>query len=269
MAQIFRPVATTIMRVVIVVMVLGLGGLLVFGDALQKSAVITRVNIPPEQDIAFNHQRHAQLGLDCRFCHTAVEKAAVAGFPATQTCMNCHKIILSESPALAPVWESLDTNKPLRWNRVHDLPQFVYFDHSIHFKAGVSCVTCHGRVEEMTRVSKQSPLHMQECLNCHRAPERITTQPHDRLFDLHGQPPTDSLAKGQTPSPSTDIDDAYRRLLDCATDQTLECLPNRNPVFDADGRTLIDGFANNQPSFPPHGLDPTQRRLLDCYACHR
>jgi len=269
MAQIFRPVANTIIRIAIVVMALGLGGLLVLGDALQKSPTVTRVNTPPEQDVAFNHQRHAQLGLDCRFCHAAVEKSAFAGFPATQTCMNCHKMILSDAPALEPVWESLDTGKPLRWNRVHDLPQFVYFDHAIHFQAGVSCVACHGRVEEMSRVSKQNPLYMSECLKCHRAPERFA-HPHENIFARNGQPLTDAQAKRQALSPAHAMDDAYRRVLDCYTKRTLECgAPADDPAIDPNGRTLVDRFERNRPSFPPHGIDPAHRRLLDCYSCHR
>lgn len=269
MAQIFRPVANTIIRVVIVAMALGLGGLLVLGNALQKSPTVTRVNIPPEQDVAFNHQRHAQLGLDCRFCHAAVENSAFAGFPATQTCMNCHKMILSDAPALEPVWESLDTGKPLRWNRVHDLPRFVYFDHSIHFQAGVSCVACHGRVEEMARVSKQSPLYMKDCLNCHRAPERLARF-HENIFDRNGRPLTDALAKGQALSPVHAMDDAYRRVLDCYTERTLECGASADdPAIEPNGRTLVDRLERNRASFPPHGIDPAQRRLLDCYSCHR
>jgi len=130
-----------------------------------------RVGLAPDQPVLFSHRHHAgQLGIDCRFCHATVETSAFAGLPATQTCLNCHSQLFTDTPLLAPVIHSATSGEPLVWTRVTRLPDHVYFDHSIHVAKGVSCTTCHGDVARMALTAKAQPLDMRECLACHRAP---------------------------------------------------------------------------------------------------
>lgn len=132
----------------------------------------TDVGYRPEQPVAYSHKLHAgDLGIDCRYCHTGVETQAKATLPPTQTCMNCHKVIKADSDKLALVRQSAAENKPLEWIRVHDLPDFSYFDHSVHVNAGVGCASCHGNVARMERVMQVKPLSMSWCLDCHRKPD--------------------------------------------------------------------------------------------------
>jgi hypothetical protein len=118
-------------------------------------------------------------GIDCRYCHTTVETSATAGIPSTKTCMNCHSQIWSDSPYLEPVRESWRTGKPIKWTRVHDLPDFAYFNHSIHVNKGVGCSTCHGNVAEMPAIYQVASLQMEWCLQCHRQPEKYLRDPKD------------------------------------------------------------------------------------------
>ncbi len=144
-------------------------GLLVW---LGGSPQTTDVGYAPQQPVPYSHALHVrQLGLDCRYCHNTVEVAAAAAIPPTQTCMNCHAKIRAESPKLLPVRESFATGKPVAWVRVHDLPDYVYFNHSAHVTRGVGCVECHGRVDAMEVVSQVAPLSMGWCLDCHRDPD--------------------------------------------------------------------------------------------------
>lgn len=152
---------------------LGGGGLYVvtlvtFGFSPETIAV----GYQPEQPLPFSHRLHAgELGLDCRYCHNTVEQGAKAAVPPTQTCMNCHDKIRTDSELLQPVRDSWETGEPIRWNRVHDLPDYVFFNHSAHVTRGVGCVDCHGRVDQMDIVRQEEPLSMGWCLECHRNPE--------------------------------------------------------------------------------------------------
>jgi len=138
----------------------------------------------PEQPIPYSHALHVgELGLDCRYCHTTVEKAAFAAIPPTQTCMNCHERVFPESPDLEPVRTSFATGLPVNWVKVHDLPDYVYFNHSAHVTRGISCVSCHGRIDRMVEVYQHEPLNMGWCLRCHRNPAR-NLRPVDRVTDL-------------------------------------------------------------------------------------
>lgn len=140
----------------------------------------TAVGYQPRQPVPFSHALHAgQLGMDCRYCHTTVEYAARAAIPPTQTCMGCHTQIMSGSEFLEPVFESYETGQPIEWIRVHDLPDFAYFDHSAHVNRGVSCVECHGRIDRMEVVYQHEPLSMSWCLECHRNPEPVLRDPHE------------------------------------------------------------------------------------------
>lgn len=196
MAQIFRPKANTIARVVIFGAVFIVAALFGLGLAVVRSPYVTGVGIAPRQPVPFSHEHHvAGLGIDCRYCHTSVENEAFAGLPSTETCMTCHSQLWTNAEMLAPVRESLQTGTPLRWIRVHDLPDFVFFNHSIHVSKGVGCVSCHGRIDRMPLTWQVHALHMRWCLDCHRAPERYV-RPRERVFDPDWQPPQDQFALG-------------------------------------------------------------------------
>ena len=155
---------------------------------INRAPFVTRQNMAIEQPVPFSHQHHvAGLGIDCRYCHTSVEDAAFAGIPPTQTCMNCHSQIWTNAAMLQPVRSSFQTGAPIHWVRVHTLPDFVKFDHSIHVNKGVGCVSCHGRVDEMPLMRQAERLSMEWCLSCHRAPEKHL-RPKDRVFDLAWTP---------------------------------------------------------------------------------
>lgn len=154
------------------------------------------VGVPVEQPVAFAHNLHAgQLGLDCRYCHTSVETEASAGIPPTETCMTCHSQIRVGAPALQAVQASWDAQRPIEWNRVHDMPDFVYFEHSAHVNNGVGCSSCHGAVDEMGGIWKSEPMTMGWCLECHRAPEKFL-RPRSEVFNMAYVPPGDQLELG-------------------------------------------------------------------------
>jgi len=197
MAQIFQARANTLSRLSLlggVVLLAAVGvGLWVF----PRSAYVTEVGVPRTQPVPFSHKHHVgDDGIDCRYCHTSVEDSAFAGIPPTKTCMNCHSEIWADSPMLAPVRESFRSGKSLEWTRVHNLPGFVYFDHSIHVNKGVGCSTCHGRVDEMPLTWRAHTLLMEWCLECHRAPERFV-RPRSEVFRMDYQPPQDQIALGK------------------------------------------------------------------------
>ncbi len=188
MAQIFHRSFNTLSQVSI------FGALLILlavGWAWAKfvrSDYMTGVSVFRDQPVPFSHQHHVGgLGIDCRYCHATVETSAFAGMPSTRTCMNCHNQIWVDSPMLEPVRASLRTGKPIVWNRVHDLPEFVYFNHSIHVNKGVGCVSCHGRVDQMPLTRQTESLYMEWCLDCHRHPEQHV-RPRSKVFDMTWQP---------------------------------------------------------------------------------
>jgi len=158
---------------------------------------VTGAFVPREQPVQFSHKHHVgDDGIDCRYCHTTVEVAASAGLPPTKTCMNCHSQLFSTSPYLEPVRASWKNNQPLRWTRVHDLPDFVYFDHSIHVKKGVGCSTCHGRVDLMPAIWQVNSLQMEWCIACHREPEKFV-RPRDQVFNMEWVPPSNQPEEGR------------------------------------------------------------------------
>jgi cytochrome c7-like protein len=173
-------------------------------------------NAPIEQPIPFSHQHHVRDdGIDCRYCHTSVENSSFAGIPPLTTCMTCHSQLFRGAPVLQPLYTAYAGEAPLQWNRVHDLPDFVYFDHSIHIAKGVGCSTCHGPVDRMPLTRRVASLYMQWCLECHRAPEQYL-RPRDRVFDMAWKAPADQLARGAA------LRKAYglrttRELTDCST----------------------------------------------------
>ena len=151
---------------------------------LQRSDFVTAADTAVDQPVQFSHQHHVGgIGIDCRYCHNSVEVAATASIPPTKTCINCHSQIWSTSPYLEPVRASFRDDKPLQWTRVHDLPDFVYFNHSIHVKKGVGCETCHGRVDTMPLMRQQNSLQMEWCLDCHRNPAQYV-RPRAEVFTM-------------------------------------------------------------------------------------
>ncbi len=195
-------------------MVFILAAAAVIGAGIIRSSYVTEVGVAREQPVPFSHKRHVSgLGLDCRYCHISVEESSFAGLPPTHTCMTCHSQIWVDSPMLAPVRESYRTNRSLEWTRVNDIADFAYFDHSIHVKKGIGCVTCHGQVDDMPLMWRAHSLYMEWCLECHRHPERYV-RPREEVFNMHWQPPTgDQLALGRQLVKAYNI----RSLTSCST----------------------------------------------------
>jgi hypothetical protein len=197
MSQIFHPSTNMIARLTIFGAVFGAGASLWVFDQINRSAYITQADVVRAQPVPFSHAHHVgDVGLDCRYCHSSVEESAFAGIPPTKTCMNCHAQLFADSPMLEPVRESFRTGKPIEWTRVHDLPDFVYFDHSIHVNKGVACVTCHGPIDRMALVWQQSSLLMSWCVDCHRHPE-LNLQPRDTVMRTRWEAPEDRVALGR------------------------------------------------------------------------
>jgi hypothetical protein len=163
---------------------------------LMRSSWVTKQYEFVEQPVQFSHAHHVGgVGLDCRYCHTSVEKSSFAGIPPTRTCMNCHSEIWTNAPILEPVRASFRNNTNLTWNRVHDLPDFVYFNHQIHVAKGVGCATCHGEVDKMPLMYQAESLLMEWCLDCHRAPEKYL-RPREEVFNMAYRAPADQLELG-------------------------------------------------------------------------
>jgi hypothetical protein len=196
MTQLFHPRANSIARASIGAVVVLAGGAGLAAYELARSPYVTGAQTAFDQPVPFSHQHHVGgLGLDCRYCHTSVEVSASAGIPPTKTCMNCHSQIWSDSPTLEPVRESFRSDKSIEWRRVHDLPDFAYFNHSAHVNKGVGCSTCHGRVDKMPLMIQESSLQMEWCLDCHRAPEKYV-RPLEEVFNSAWQPPANQVEVG-------------------------------------------------------------------------
>ena len=214
MAQIFSRRFVLFLRVGLAAgLLLTALALMAYRVSVRKDAALEE---PIEQPIPFSHQHHVRDdGIDCRYCHVSVETSAFAGVPPLSTCMTCHSQLFVDAPVLAPLHEAYEGKDALAWNRVHDLPDFVYFDHGIHVAKGVGCSTCHGRVDRMPLTRRVQSLDMQWCLDCHRAPEPYL-RPHDQIFDMDWQAPPDQAARGAR------LREAYhlrtsRELTDCST----------------------------------------------------
>lgn len=190
MASFFTPRANLFARGTLIAFLLLIGGAGAFAYAYMRSPYRTEVGVDLPQPAPFSHAHHvAGLGIDCRYCHQTVETEAFAGMPATSTCMNCHWQIWTEAPVLAPVRASWREGVPLHWQRVHDLPDFVYFNHSIHVNKGIGCSTCHGRVNGMPMMHQMQTLYMQWCVDCHRDPAS-QVRPRSEIFNTEWDPQT-------------------------------------------------------------------------------
>jgi hypothetical protein len=196
MAQIFHRSTNTISRVsiygaVILIAVLGYAV-----NVVNQTSYVTEVHNARPQPVPFSHKHHVgELGLDCRYCHSTVEVSSSAGMPPTQTCMACHSQIWTGAEILEPVRASYRDSTPISWTRVNALPDFVYFNHSIHVAKGVGCTTCHGPIAEMNITWRAQSLYMRWCLECHNAPEKFL-RPRSEVFNAFYQPPSDQEALG-------------------------------------------------------------------------
>ena len=209
MPQAFPPATNVLARLTIA------GGLLAAAFVAWIALIYTRSSYGTSagesrvQAIPFSHEHHVgQLGIDCRYCHTTVEHSSFAGIPPTKTCMNCHSQMWVGSSMLEPVRDSYKTGRSLHWNRVYNLPGFVYFDHSIHVHNGIGCSSCHGRIDEMPFTYQQPSLLMEWCLDCHRHPER-EVRPREQVFNMKYHPPADQRRVGRELVEKYGIKDAH------------------------------------------------------------
>lgn len=251
MAQLFGPATNTIARASLLCSIALPFVVLLAASQITRSPYNTKVNIAVDQPVFFSHNHHAyELGIDCRFCHTSVEKSAYAGVPPTQTCMTCHSQIWTNSPLLEPVRQSFATGTPLKWNLLNKVPDYVYFNHSIHVQKGISCNICHGPVQNMNMTYKAQPFHMAWCLQCHRNPENYI-RPKEEVFNLY--------AKYQTNAPV--IPDQKIVSDKGITREEVALLrgnaPNRSAAMIEEGRKLVEKY------------NIKVKQLDDCWICHR
>src|SRR5438552_4447523 len=197
MSQIFHHSTNTLSKLSIFGALFLVAGTLWLVLEINRSPYVTQAGIAREQPVPFSHQHHVGgMGVDCRYCHTTVETSATAGLPPTKTCMNCHSQIWSQSPTLEPVRASFRSGRSIEWTRVHDLPDFAYFNHSAHVNKGVGCTTCHGPVDRMPLMWQYASLQMEWCLDCHRNPEQYV-RPRNAVFRVDYVPPPDQIELGK------------------------------------------------------------------------
>jgi hypothetical protein len=184
------------------------------GWSVWRESLYQSLGEPVAQPIPFSHKHHVgDDGIDCRYCHTEVETGRHAGLPSTHICLSCHSQLYTQAAALEPLRESARTGTPIAWRRVHSLPDFVFFDHSVHVAKGVGCVECHGRVDQMPLTWRAQPLQMQWCLSCHRNPAPHL-RPHEQVFDVAA--PRLALKDAQRLARSLHLE-SRQRLTDCST----------------------------------------------------
>jgi hypothetical protein len=216
MSQIFRPRANALVRFSFFGAALVLVLLAWLVPVLLRSDYVTGANSNVDQPLQFSHAHHVGgLGIDCRYCHTTVETSSFANIPPTKTCMNCHSQIWLDSPVLEPVRASFRTGESLSWTRVNNLPDFVYFNHSIHVTKGIGCETCHGRLDQMPGIYQARSLQMEWCLECHRAPEKFI-RPKEAVFTMGYRPPIAQTELGPRLIKDYQIEN-IRRLTSCST----------------------------------------------------
>jgi hypothetical protein len=190
MAQVFDRSSNALARASLVLTGLIVIALGVALNSLQRSPWVTRQGQRPDQPVPFSHKHHVEgLGLQCQYCHTSVEKSAYAGIPPTKTCINCHSQIWTNAQLLEPVRQSWATGESIQWIKVHDLPDYVYFNHEIHVNKGIGCASCHGRVDQMPLMYQQNTLQMEWCLNCHRNPG-VNLRPTSEIYNMAWAGPT-------------------------------------------------------------------------------
>jgi len=239
--QIFHRSTNTIAKVSIFGSIFFLAFFAWLFSTLLRSSYATGQYVVKKQPVPFSHEHHVRgLGIDCRYCHTSVEKSAFAGIPPTETCMNCHRQIWTNADLLEPVRASYRDNVPIRWTRVHDLPDFVYFNHSVHVAKGIGCVTCHGKVDEMPLMFQEASLQMEWCVDCHRNPAK-NVRPREEVFNLNWDPSNPEDFKRYMQPPARQASD-----------------PEWSPSAD-DVRRLHEKLAK----------DYDLQSLTSCSTCHR
>ena len=198
MAQVFPRSANWASKASILAALLIVASILGVVLNINRIDYVSMVDVAIDQPVHFSHKHHVTgMGIDCRYCHTTVEVSAFAGVPPTETCMTCHSQIWTEAPILEPVRASFRDNKPIEWNRVHDLPDFVYFNHSIHVSQGIGCQSCHGQVDQMPLMKKAHTLNMEWCLDCHRDPAQFI-RPRDQVFNMSYEYPANQETLGKS-----------------------------------------------------------------------
>ncbi len=201
----------------IIVFLFVFGGIATAGVTYYMTPKYTRVGYAPVQPVPFSHALHAgQLGLDCRYCHTTVETSRHAGLPGASICLTCHSQLYTDAAVLAPLRESARSGRPVAWQRVHALPDFVFFDHSVHVARGVACAECHGRIDQMPLTWRAQPLQMQWCLQCHRDP-RPRLRPPERVFEMLDPPAAQAAHAAAREAAHVVALDSRRRMTDCST----------------------------------------------------
>ncbi len=248
MPQIFSKKANTYSRVSLFCLLALPAGAIMAGMAITRGPAQTNVGMPLDQPVPFSHKHHVEeLGIDCRYCHASVETSAKAGVPTTETCMSCHAHIWTNSPLLEPVRKSYETGVPIKWQKINKVPEFVYFDHSIHIARGINCNTCHGPVQDMHITWKGQYFFMRWCLECHREPEKYLyvnprdpeKEPRQKAFDLYS---LNKYGEDLTPVEWRNLDGSDLKF---SKDQIAE------------GKKLVEKW----------GVKVKQ--LTDCWTCHR
>ncbi|UWZ86200.1 cytochrome c3 family protein [Occallatibacter riparius] len=215
MAQIFDRSSNALARMSLVLSGLIIIALGVTLDQLQRSPWVTRQGQRPDQPVPFSHKHHVQgLGLQCQYCHTTVEKSSYAGIPPTKTCINCHAQIWTNAQLLEPVRHSWATGESIKWTKVHDLPDFAYFNHSIHVNKGIGCASCHGRVDQMPLMYMQNTLQMEWCLDCHRNPAK-NLRPTSQIYNMAWEAPNEDRPVWCSVNDKADVPTAQQ--VDCVT----------------------------------------------------
>jgi hypothetical protein len=237
MPQIFDRSSNALARMSLVLTGLIVIALGVTLDQLQRSPWVTRQGQRPDQPVPFSHKHHVQgLGLQCQYCHTTVEKSSYAGIPPTRTCMNCHAQIWTNAQLLEPVRNSWYTGQSIVWTKVHDLPDFVYFNHEIHVNKGIGCATCHGKVDEMPLMYEQNTLQMEWCLDCHRNPSK-NLRPTAEIYNMDWQKPSEDK-----PVWCASVDDHYG----VPTAQSVSCT-RTDPAGNTDVAASLKPLALFRP----------------------
>ena len=213
MAQIFHRATNPLSKASIFGGVFVIAAIICVFDLLYKGPYVNEVSVIREQPVPFSHKHHVkELGLDCRYCHTSVETSSFAGIPSVKICMTCHSQIWSDSPMLEPIRAAYKSGAPVKWERVTALPDYAYFDHSIHVAKGAGCTTCHGPVGDMARTWRQSSLQMKWCMECHRHPEKFV-RPPEAVFSIYYKAPSNQEKLGRQLVKEHHI----KKLMDCYT----------------------------------------------------
>jgi len=272
MAQLFDRSSNALARMGLV-----LAGLLTIAagvtlDQLQRAPWVTRQGQRPDQPVPFSHKHHVEgLGLQCQYCHTTVERSSYAGIPPTKTCMNCHSQIWTNAQLLEPVRQSWATGESLKWTKVHDLPDYVYFSHEIHVAKGVGCATCHGQVNQMPLMYAQNTLQMEWCLDCHRNPAK-NLRPASQIYNNAWREPAADhpvwcAVNGKTGVPTAET-------VDCTAKEPAEESTKVKPTMGQAGIAISSyrKFTSQEAMghfLVDHYKVRTPKDLTSCEVCHR